>query len=80
MLQFASVRGTVGLVTTLVVLSLWPGYPAQAQQGEWKKLAQETESLYREGRYPQATARAKQALRVAEDTFGQEHPHVATSL
>ena len=48
--------------------------------GEWDKLIQEANQLYRAGNYPGAVEVAKKALEVAEKSLGPDHPDVATSL
>jgi CHAT domain-containing protein/tetratricopeptide (TPR) repeat protein len=73
-------QSALRLITTFVFLSLLAGPPAQAQQSEWQKLTQETKSLYRQGHYAEGIASAKQALHVAENIFGADHPDVAESL
>jgi tetratricopeptide (TPR) repeat protein len=54
--------------------------PAAAQGDEWKKLNQESRSLYQQGQYDRAVVVAKKALDVAEKTFGPNHPNVGASL
>ena len=76
----ASMRSTVRLLTILVLLSFWTVSQVQAQEAEWKRLSQETTDLYQKGRYAQAMPSATQSLRLAEDTFGSDHPNVAASL
>ncbi len=55
-------------------------FPLPAQQARWEELNKQVTSLYRQGKYAQALSVAEEALRVAEATFGPEHPNVATSL
>ncbi|SDI24795.1 CHAT domain-containing tetratricopeptide repeat protein [Propionivibrio dicarboxylicus] len=43
-------------------------------------LRKETASLYQQGQYARAAERAKQAVRLAEDTLGPDHLSVASSL
>ena len=52
----------------------------QAQEALLKNLYSQVFKLYDEGRYSEAADVAKKALKVAEDTFGDEHPNVAISL
>ena len=54
--------------------------PLAAQQGRWEKLNKQVMTLYGQGKYTEAIPVAQEALRVAEATFGIEHPNVATSL
>jgi tetratricopeptide (TPR) repeat protein len=63
-----------------LLLAFGTGVPAYAQGAEWKTLNDEALSLYRRGRYDQATVVAKKALEVAEETKGPNHPDVAASL
>jgi CHAT domain-containing protein/tetratricopeptide (TPR) repeat protein len=72
--------GAVRRLAIFVLVSLCAAFAAQAQQAEWDRLDKETSSLYRQGHYDQAMASATKALRVAEDTFGHDHPYVAVSL
>lgn len=73
-------RSIARLLAVIAVLSLWAVFPVEAQEAEWKRLVQETQSLYGQGRYAPAMVSAKEALRVAENTFGPDHPDVAVSL
>lgn len=52
----------------------------QAQEALLKSLYSQVFKLYDQGRYSEAAHIAKKALKVAEDTFGEEHPNVAISL
>ena len=54
--------------------------PLAAQQGRWQELNEQVRTLYGQGKYAEAVTVAQEALRVAEATFGIEHPNVATSL
>ena len=47
---------------------------------EWEILNEEVISLYEKGEYARATKVAKKALKVAEETLGENHPDVATTL
>ena len=53
---------------------------AVAQSDEWKSLIQETQTLYRQGKYDHAVVAATKAREIAERDLGPEHPSVATSL
>src|SRR5260221_3154155 len=61
-------------------LILCTGIAAHASGNDWKKLTEEVMSLYSQGRYPRAVVVAKEALLMAEQTHGRDHPEVATSL
>ena len=47
---------------------------------EWDILNEEAVKLYREANYSKAILVAEQALNVAEENVGPDHPNVATSL
>jgi CHAT domain-containing protein/Tfp pilus assembly protein PilF len=51
-----------------------------AQQGRWEELNEQVITLYGQGKYTEAVPIAQTALRVAEATFGPQHPDVATAL
>jgi len=53
---------------------------AQAQEALLEDLFSQVFELYEQGQYLEATDIAKEALKVAEETFGQDHPDVAISL
>lgn len=76
----ARLTRTAKLLAALMGLSLLLTCPVQAQEAEWKRLNQEARALYSQGNYRQATIIFRQALGVAEKTFGPDHPAVATSL
>ena len=61
-------------------LILCTGIAAYASDNDWKKLNHEVMSLYGQGRYQRAVVVAKEALLIAEQTHGPDHPDVATSL
>ena len=46
----------------------------------WNELRAKSALLYQQGRYSEAVEVAKEALKVAEETFGTDHPNVATVL
>jgi len=52
----------------------------QAQEALLENLYSQVFELYDQGRYSEAADIAKEALKVAEDTFGEDHPNVAISL
>jgi hypothetical protein len=47
---------------------------------EWEILSREVQDLYRAGKYDRAVLVALEALEVAEENAGSDHPDVATSL
>ena len=59
-------------------LSLLP--IACTQEGTWKALIDQAEALQKQGNYREAIPVAVEAMKVAEDTFGPNHPKTAISL
>jgi tetratricopeptide (TPR) repeat protein len=57
-----------------------PQVTKTAQETRWNALNEKAVSLYKEGKYTEAVSAGQEALRVAEENFGPEHPHVAASL
>jgi tetratricopeptide (TPR) repeat protein len=57
-----------------------PAKPAYAQEALWNELNDRVDTLYEQGRYTEMAQVAKEALKVAENTFGPDHPNLATSL
>jgi tetratricopeptide (TPR) repeat protein len=70
----------IALVAGLLALPALPAVLPAAQQARWEELNARVQDLYALGKYAEATSVAQEALRVAEATFGPEHPDVATSL
>ena len=70
------IEKVVALTTLLFLLP----EPLAARPSVWNELNDQVVKFYTEGRYAEATDVAKEALDVAEKTFGPAHPHVATSL
>lgn len=66
------------LVTLRVGVALGP--PLIAQQERWEKLVKQASDLSEQRKYAEAIPVAEEALRVAEATFGRDHPNVVTSL
>ncbi len=60
------------LLTTLL--------PAYAQEALWKDLSAKAWTLYQQGRYAEGVKVAQEALKVAKESFGPDHPNLATSL
>ena len=63
-----------------MALGLSFGSIASAQEARWKALNNQVEELYKQGKNRKGIRVAKKGLRVAEKTFGSDHPNVATSL
>ncbi len=72
-----SYMAKVVLIMVLVVSFTLPAY---AQEILWKELKAKTDTLYQQGRYSEAISVGKEALKIAEETFGSAHPNVGTSL
>ncbi|MDA2917219.1 tetratricopeptide repeat protein [Nitrospinae bacterium AH_259_B05_G02_I21] len=64
----------------MVVLGLSMCSVASAQEVGWEALTNRALALSRQGKYREAIPVAKEALKVAEQTFGPNHPNVAQSL
>ncbi|ODS29986.1 MAG: kinesin light chain KLC [Candidatus Scalindua rubra] len=66
------------LKTLLFVLALsFLSTSLYAQEKLWNELNAQANSLYQQGRYKEAVNVVKDALKVAEKTFGSNHPNVA---
>ena len=50
------------------------------QEKLWRELNDKVSILYQQGQYSEAVRVAREALKVAEETFGFDHPDVAKSL
>jgi tetratricopeptide (TPR) repeat protein len=69
------------LPTLLVILLIATfSVPAFPQEARWKELNERVVTLYQQGMYSEAAQVAEEVLKVAENTFGPNHPQVATSL
>ena len=64
----------------MVILATSFTLTADAQQEKYNKLNKKLATLYKSGRNLEAIEVAKQALQVAEETFGKKHPYVSASL
>ncbi len=67
----------IALLTMLVVSS---SLPADAQVKLSNELETKALMLYKQGQYSEAVNTAKEALKVAEETFGSDHPNIAASM
>jgi len=70
-------KAKVVLMTFLVTSFTLPAY---AQENLWHELIGKANTLHQQRRYPEAESVYEEALKVAEDTFGSDHPNVAISL
>ncbi len=66
------------IFTMVLVLSF--SSSVYAQEVLWEKLNGKAKTLFKQKRYPDALSVSEEALKVAEDTFGPDHPKVAISL
>jgi len=64
----------------MVILGISFVAPTYAQEVLWDELNQEVVKLYKDGQYSEAAKVAEEALKVAEETFGPDHPDAATVL
>ena len=69
----------VTLIFALLQLGALNGF-TQGAGIEWDILNEEVRRLYRAGEYERAIIVAQEALKLAEDNVGSDHPDVATSL
>ncbi|KHE90730.1 MAG: tetratricopeptide repeat protein [Candidatus Scalindua rubra] len=67
-------------VVIIIVLVLSFSASVYAQEVLWERLNGKAKTLFKQKQYPDALNVAKEALKVAEDTFGPDHPNVAISL
>jgi tetratricopeptide (TPR) repeat protein len=75
----ASFHGLFAIsVAVLLIFAL--GLPLGAQEGKWRELVKQANELRGEGKYGEAIPVAEEAVRVAEKTFGGNHPAVVISL
>ncbi len=78
MISFLTSSRSKVIFTIALVLSF--SSSVYAQEVLWEKLNGKAKTLYKQKRYPDALSVAEEALKVAEDTFGPDHPKVAISL
>src|SRR6266852_363472 len=72
-------RKFVGLAG-VVLLALAIAMPVAAQQGNLDELNARVIELYRARKFLEAVPVAEEAIRVAEATFGKDHPKLATAV
>jgi CHAT domain-containing protein/Tfp pilus assembly protein PilF len=65
-------------IAFLIALSLT--FPLVAQEARWKELSAQVEQLQKQGKYAEALPVAQAAVRVAEATFGAQHPNTAAAV
>ena len=66
----------------LIIILLFATYSVSAytQETRWSELNERVVILYRQGNYSEAAQLAEEVVKVAENSFGPEHPYVAQSL
>ncbi|MFQ5714255.1 MAG: tetratricopeptide repeat protein [Candidatus Scalinduaceae bacterium] len=67
-------------IVLLIMLLVSFALPACAQVKLFNELETKALMLHKQGQYSEAVNTAKEALKVAEETFGSDHPDVATLL
>ena len=71
---------SVPTISLIVVLGLSFGSVASAQEARWKTLINQAKALHDQGKYREVIPVGKEALKVAERTFGPDHQGVVLSL
>jgi len=64
----------------IIMLAVFSVNAAQAQGTTLKELNDRVVTLYQQGQYSEATKAAEEALKVAEETLGSDHPQLAAFL
>src|SRR3972149_4631639 len=67
-------------VILMVVMVISVSKVAYSQESLWNELNAKFTKLYQQGQYAEALMVAEEAVKVAEKTFGKDHPNTATSL
>ncbi len=67
-------------ILLILVIGFSFGTAANAQEDLYNKLNARLASLYKSGKTEEAIKVAEKALKVAEETFGEKHPYVSSSL
>ena len=67
-------------IVFILIVALLGATPAWAQESRWKELDAQVDQLQKQGTDKEALPVTEEALRVAEATFGAEHPNTATAL
>ena len=55
-------------------------FAINAQEEKWRNLQDRALELFKKENYLEAESVAKEALKVAEETFGPEHPNTARAM
>jgi cell division septation protein DedD len=64
----------------IIILAAFSVSAAQTQGTTLKELNDRVVTLYQQGQYSEATKAAEEALKVAEETLGSDHPQLAAFL
>ncbi|MBT4732430.1 tetratricopeptide repeat protein, partial [Candidatus Woesearchaeota archaeon] len=67
-------------IIVIMTMGLLFTFPVYAQEAMWKELNSKVIKFYQKDQYRNAISAANEALKVAEKTFGPDHPKTATSL
>ena len=67
-------------IIAILTIALLFTLPVHAQETLWKELNSKVIKSYQGDQYPEAISTGNEALKVAEKTFGPEHPDVALTL
>ena len=67
-------------VLLLLAVGFSFGLTAGAQEDLYNKLNAKIADLYKNGKTEEAIKVAEKAIKVAEETFGEKHPYVSSSL
>ncbi|MFB3092737.1 MAG: tetratricopeptide repeat protein [Dehalococcoidia bacterium] len=70
----------VSFFLPFLLLTVSLALAACTQETSWNELNAKVVTLYQQGRYAEGVKVAKDALKVAEATFGPDHPAMGTSL
>ncbi len=67
------------IISLMIMLLILAG-TSYAQKESWERLNNKANNLYLQARYSEAIKIGKEALRVAEKTFGPDHQNVGSTL
>jgi CHAT domain-containing protein/Tfp pilus assembly protein PilF len=76
----ARARFGFGYLAGAFILAAFSLLPAAAQQARWYQLSEQVLQLREQGKAAEALPLAQETVRVAEQTFGPDNPHVGLSL
>jgi len=67
-------------VILMMIMVISVSKVAYSQEALWNELNAKSTKLYQQGQYSEALKIAEEAIKVAETTFGKDHPNTAQSL